>query len=641
MRRYNTIPYKLFWLFILVIALQIGVARNMQRELRGVWMTNVASSVMFSKPNIAEAMDSLAAWGINAVFPVIYNNGYTLYPSLVMQSVTGAGVHPMFEGRDVLAELVAEGHRVGIEVHPWIEYGFVASFGQEGGPILANNPDWAGKRYNMDTAESDDQFYWMSQANEEVRQFLIALAIEIIQNYDVDGIQLDRIRYGNVLDNNGNITTSDFGYDDAHVNRYREEHDGADPPPPTDPSYMEWRSEILNEFMWKFYDAVKAENPHIIVSNTPVVYPYGYNNFMQDWRDWVSQQTVDMINPQLYRHDLSSYVYELNKVLNGQIPEDYEHFYPGMLIRSGNYQAGIDLASGFVQANRERDVRGGVFWFYEGLPAIGKALRTGVFSQDARPLLRGIVWRPKAPIVQESADSLVQINGAWQEVEGSGSDGYYSSDGHALSARGGSGASVTYYASVDNEAYYNVYVYQPYGSDLAQAVPVKLLDGSGITKYIDESDVSNRGWTFIETMYFQAGEQPVVELSTSGVSASKTVVADGIMLQINRRFSPDVVVNLGDQTEKTAAPDRVELLDNYPNPFNPETQIRFSLPKKGRVTLKVYDCNGRLVRILLEQALAAGRHSVRFHAGMLSSGMYFVRMAYGNVLKTQKILFVK
>ncbi|MBD3225890.1 MAG: family 10 glycosylhydrolase [Caldithrix sp.] len=485
---------------IIMTGYQFSDARN--KELRGVWMTNVASSVMFSKPSIAEAMDSLKAWGINAVFPVIYNNGYTLYPSLVMQSITGNKVHPMFEGRDVLQELVTEGHRNGIEVHPWIEYGFVASFGQNGGPILANNPDWAGKRYDMDTAESDDQFYWMSQANPEVQQFLIALGIEIVQNYDVDGVQLDRIRYGNTLDNQGNVITSDFGYDDAHVQRYKDEHDDADPPLPTDSGYKSWRAGILNEFHLNFYEAIKAENPNVMVSNAPVVYPYGYNNFMQRWMDWLEQGSVDFVSTQLYRYDVSSYEYELNKVLYQQIPDYTDQFFPGMLIRSGNYQVDYDLASGFVNKNRQKGVDGGVFWFYEGLPAIGRSIGDGIYKTPAKPGLHDIVWREDGLIVHEDNDSLTHVNGTWETLQGEGADSYYSFDQRLFTAIGGSGASITFDADIPYAGYFDVYVYQPYDNDLAQSVPVTLLDGSGITKSIDESSAISRGWVFIETIYF-------------------------------------------------------------------------------------------------------------------------------------------
>lgn len=58
-------------------------------ELRGVWLTDVDSKVLFSRKRIAEAMTFLAAHHFNVVFPVVWNQGYTLYPSAIMDSLFG------------------------------------------------------------------------------------------------------------------------------------------------------------------------------------------------------------------------------------------------------------------------------------------------------------------------------------------------------------------------------------------------------------------------------------------------------------------------------------------------------------------------------------------------------------------------
>lgn len=277
--------YRLFILFLLLcIFLKLPnrlEAQSSIKELRGVWVTNVASTVMNSKSQIAEAMDSISVWSINAIIPVMLNNGYTLYPSSEMDYVSGSFVYPAFEGRDILAKMIAEAHRVGIEVHVLLEYGFYASFAANGGPILQSNPGWAGKRYQTETAEDDYSFVWMSQANAEVQQFLINLGLEIAENYDIDGNQLDRVWYGNKLGNDGWPVASDFGYDEAHLQRYRDENDGAEMPDtwiPTNSQFKNWRSKILDEFHLDFFQQVKEVNSNIKISNTTVSFRVGANN---------------------------------------------------------------------------------------------------------------------------------------------------------------------------------------------------------------------------------------------------------------------------------------------------------------------------------------------------------------------------
>ncbi|HEY9875503.1 MAG TPA: family 10 glycosylhydrolase, partial [Candidatus Obscuribacterales bacterium] len=85
-------------------------------EVRGVWITTTGSQVLNSKQNIAEAMDLLAQTGFNVVFPVVWRNGVTHYPSQVMRETFGVEIEPKFQGRDPLAELIDEARRVGIAV---------------------------------------------------------------------------------------------------------------------------------------------------------------------------------------------------------------------------------------------------------------------------------------------------------------------------------------------------------------------------------------------------------------------------------------------------------------------------------------------------------------------------------------------
>jgi hypothetical protein len=73
--------------------------------------------------------------------------------------------------------------------------------------------------------------------------------------------------------------------------------------------------------------------------------------------------------------------------------------------------------------------------------------------------------------------------------------------------------------------------------------------------------------------------------------------------------------------------DRFELKQNSPNPFNPTTDISFSLPKTSAVKLVVYDMLGREVAKLADETLQAGNHSVSFNAGELPSGVYIYRLA--------------
>jgi hypothetical protein len=84
------------------------------------------------------------------------------------------------------------------------------------------------------------------------------------------------------------------------------------------------------------------------------------------------------------------------------------------------------------------------------------------------------------------------------------------------------------------------------------------------------------------------------------------------------------------------------LLPPQPNPFNPQTQIRFSLGEPGEVGLVIYDVRGQKVRTLVDGPLPAGPHSVEWagvddHGRAVSSGLYLLRMRAGRLQLTQKL----
>ncbi len=84
-----------------------------------------------------------------------------------------------------------------------------------------------------------------------------------------------------------------------------------------------------------------------------------------------------------------------------------------------------------------------------------------------------------------------------------------------------------------------------------------------------------------------------------------------------------------------------KLGQNFPNPFNPSTRIKFSLREDGRVTLNVYDVSGRLVAKVLDSEMPAGDHEVGFMADGLASGVYFYRLNAGGEVLTKKMILLR
>lgn len=86
---------------------------------KGVWLTDVASKALDSKEGITEVVERCKAYGITQIYVVVWNRGYTLYPSEVMQREFGIKVAERFSERDMLKELISIAHAHKLKVHAW------------------------------------------------------------------------------------------------------------------------------------------------------------------------------------------------------------------------------------------------------------------------------------------------------------------------------------------------------------------------------------------------------------------------------------------------------------------------------------------------------------------------------------------
>ena len=88
------------------------------------------------------------------------------------------------------------------------------------------------------------------------------------------------------------------------------------------------------------------------------------------------------------------------------------------------------------------------------------------------------------------------------------------------------------------------------------------------------------------------------------------------------------------------------LSSNYPNPFNPSTNISFSLANPGEVSIQIFNQKGQLVKTLLNSSLPAGNHQLTWNGtdeqgAQVGSGVYFYRMKSGKYSSTRKMVMMK
>jgi hypothetical protein len=109
-------------------------------------------------------------------------------------------------------------------------------------------------------------------------------------------------------------------------------------------------------------------------------------------------------------------------------------------------------------------------------------------------------------------------------------------------------------------------------------------------------------------------------------------------ITINVRMSPIVSV---ERIETQTVPKDFSISEPFPNPFNPETQIQYTLPKNGNVEIEVFDIGGRLVDKIFSGYQSKGSYQARWNAIHLSSGIYIIRIQTGESVLSKKCLLAK
>jgi uncharacterized lipoprotein YddW (UPF0748 family) len=345
-------------LYLLFLCCTIIAKAQFPQQVKGVWLTNVASKVLNSRANIKEAVEQCKKSGINTIFVCVWNKGLTMYKSKVMLKEFGVEIDPIYKDRDPLQELIEEAAKQKIAVHAWFEFGFATSYEKFGEHIIKKHPEWKAIDAKGNYVVKN-KFYWMNAFDKNVQQFIKNLVLEVVQNYKIQGVQGDdRLP----------ALPSIAGYDTATINMYKQEHNGAIPPiNHKDSAWVQWRANKLTSFLADLYQSVKAINKKVFVTTAPNIHPWAKDEYLQDWPTWVKKGITDGVFVQLYRYNLDAY----KKVLNNMAQQAGKYknkVVPGILLSLGDgYIANEIFLQQTIEANRKAGFKGEVFFYYEGI----------------------------------------------------------------------------------------------------------------------------------------------------------------------------------------------------------------------------------------------------------------------------------
>ena len=83
------------------------------------------------------------------------------------------------------------------------------------------------------------------------------------------------------------------------------------------------------------------------------------------------------------------------------------------------------------------------------------------------------------------------------------------------------------------------------------------------------------------------------------------------------------------------------LNQNFPNPFNPETNIEFEIYKSGFTVIKIYNIIGKEINSLVNEYLRSGKYNLNFNTSGLTNGVYFYRLVVNDFIETKKMILIK
>lgn len=332
-----------------------SIAPQPLQEIRGVWMTENDHDILRDRPKMQEAVSQLTRLNLNTIYPVVWNSGYALYPSAVAQrEEIQPFVRKGLQGQDILAELAKEAHRQGLLVIPWFEFGFMTPPTSE---LAMNHPEWLTQRRNGNQTwiGAAGEVVWLNPFLPEVQKFITDLVLEVVTQYDVDGIQFD----------DHTSLPNEFGYDRYTLALYKQETQRNAPANPQDPAWVRWRADKITAFVTQLNQAVKQRKPNAIFSVSPNPYVTAYNTYLQDWLTWVRQDIVDELIVQVYRPDLQSFVEQITRP---EIQEAQRKIPTGVGVLTGlrNKPVPMPLIQNKVRTARDRGL-GVSFFYYESL----------------------------------------------------------------------------------------------------------------------------------------------------------------------------------------------------------------------------------------------------------------------------------
>ncbi len=338
------VAYSFLLLFGLMLLPNTGKAQN-TAEYRGFWIDTFNTNLN-NHADIVTVVNNAKLAKANALFAQVRRRGDSWYLNSLEPTPDGI---TFADGFDPLADLITTAHAEGIEVHAFVIMSAVwnknptvagglpisanhvfrthGGFNQATGQIEAGPNNWLTRTLLPDNATNGITFqghrfgadFWIDFGHPDAAAYTVNVLMHLVNNYDIDGLHLDRIRYPELTATGQTPTTgANIGYNPKNIERFQIRNNipvGSTPPIPGDTAWANWRRNQVTNIVRRVYLNAIAAKPQLKISAALIAFGGGptteaawtsseaYWRVYQDWRAWTEEGILDIAIPMNYKRE--------------------------------------------------------------------------------------------------------------------------------------------------------------------------------------------------------------------------------------------------------------------------------------------------------------------------------------------------
>ncbi|NED98925.1 family 10 glycosylhydrolase [Phytoactinopolyspora halotolerans] len=289
---------------------------ELPEQWRSYWV-DAFNPGIYNADQVEKLVDDALAVNANALI-VQTARRYDCFCNRALYPRTDAAIAP--EPYDPLDEIIEQAHAAGLEVHAWVNVNTMWNsttpptsdehvFNQHG-PTAEGEDRWLNKM--ADGTELRGANAYIDPGHPDAVDYIVDAVQSIVAEYDVDGINLDYVRYP---DFSSSTTHSDWGYNDVSVARFQDETGHTDVPEASDEQWSDWRRDQMTNLVRKIYLGMWEVDPAARLTMDAITYGFGpqsvggwentrtYAEVLQDWRGWQDEGIMDTVVAMNYKRE--------------------------------------------------------------------------------------------------------------------------------------------------------------------------------------------------------------------------------------------------------------------------------------------------------------------------------------------------